>query len=113
MDESFAWAEKTYPAVSPGAWCGDCGYTVKQSVIEIGRASFCLACHAFSEHSNVGRCDWCGETVTGPLGDRISPGCVRCAYHLGFDDGNEPAPEYLYDVKQRRENRALRERGYL
>lgn len=113
LEESFAWAEKTHPGASPRAWCGDCGYTVKESVIEVGRASFCLACHAFYEHSGIARCDWCGDTVTGPVGDRISPGCVRCEYHLSYDDEGEVAPEYLYDRAQRRANRTLRERGFI
>ena len=112
VDESVGWAGKTHPTASPRAWCGDCGYTVKESVVEIGRTSLCLACNAFSEQSGIARCDWCGDTVTGPVGDRISPGCVRCHYHIAYTEQGEVAPEYLYDLAQRRANRTLRERGF-
>jgi hypothetical protein len=113
VDESFEWAEKTHPAASACAWCGDCGYTVRQSLIEVGQSSLCLACHAFHETSGIERCEWCGDTVTGPVGDRISPGCVRCHYHIAFTEQGEEAPEYVYDRARRRANRALREGGFV
>lgn len=28
------------------------------------------------------RCEWCGERVTGEVGDYYTPGCSMCAYHI-------------------------------
>lgn len=108
LEESFKWAETTYPAAFPNAWCGDCGYTVRESVIAIDTASLCLACHAFYEHSDVGCCGYCGSRVTGLVGDRFSPGCVRCEHSFSYEESNEKAPDYMYDLAERRKYRANR-----
>src|SRR5262249_17742589 len=107
-DESFKWAEMSHPTAPPRAWCGDCGYTTKKSVVELGSSSLCLACHSFDEHSAIDYCSWCDEPVTGSVGDRVSPGCVRCAHFIAYEEQNEPAPEYMYDLDRRRANRNRR-----
>jgi hypothetical protein len=108
LEETSKWAQSTYPTISPRAWCGDCGYTVKQSVIEIGTSSLCLACHAFYEPSDVAWCPWCGDTVTGGVSDGSSPACTRCAYSIEYAEVNVPAPVYMCDVADRRAGREMR-----
>lgn len=106
-EESFSWAEKSLTQ-SPAAWCGVCGFMTKPSVVEIDSKSLCLACFTFEEHSGVCRCEWCGDSVTGEIGDRINPGCIRCGYHIEKEADTEPTLEkgYLNEVstwQQRRE----------
>lgn len=113
VEESFAWATKTYPAATPCAWCDDCGYTVTESVIPIEVASLCLACHSFREYSDISCCEWCGDIVTGAVGSRIAPGCVRCAYHLTYESPETTPPDFLHTRQNRKAHRALRQGGFI
>ena len=106
-DGAFGWAEKAFNQ-KPTAWCGVCGFMPKPTVIEVESKSLCLACFTFEENSGVCRCEWCGDSVTGGIGDRINPGCIRCGFHIEKDAGAEPILEhgYLNEVstwQQRRE----------
>ena len=108
VEESFRWACEVFPGAEPIAWCGECGYTTKQSVIRVGSASLCLACYWLEERAGIGNCQWCGDTVTGELGTCHSPGCARCHYHLAFGETGDSAPEYLYSPSERRSRRWAR-----
>ncbi len=89
-EEAFTWAEKAFTQ-SPAAWCGVCGFMTKPSVIEVDSKSLCLGCFTFEEHSGVCRCEWCGDSVTGEIGDRFNPGCIRCGFHIETEADVEPA----------------------
>lgn len=99
VEELFKSSEKTGLLDAIKSWCGVCGYTAKQSVIEIDGSSACLACLTIDEHSTILRCDWCGDYVTGPVGDSINPGCLRCGIHIA-GEACEPSTTktYLNDV---------------
>jgi hypothetical protein len=95
LAETFAWSERKRDRGKPAAWCGACGYTVKESVTFGEAGSLCLACYDHCELTFPLHCEWCGSEVTGGVGDYWNPGCVRCQFHLEYDDSNETAPEYL------------------
>ena len=112
-DEAFNWAEKGFTQ-TPAAWCGVCGFMPKPSVIEVDSKSLCLACFTYEEHSGVCRCGWCGDSVTGEIGDRINPGCIRCGFHIETEADNEPTLEnwYLNEVSTWQQHREwMNERG--
>jgi hypothetical protein len=61
-------------------YCDLCTYTKFATVVLIGETYVCLYC--LWPHSAIGYCAWCGESVTGEVGDPFQPGCVMCAYHI-------------------------------
>lgn len=66
------------------AYCSFCENPEARSVIPIGDALVCLAC--WEEHSRIGQCGWCGESVAGDLDDSYVTGCMMCDGKMGWDD---------------------------
>lgn len=97
VTESFRRATEVLSDLSLVAWCGECGYTVEQSVTRVGESSLCLACYSFDERADINLCPWCGDKVTGRVGTNLEPGCIRCQYYLEHGDDEAAAPEYLND----------------
>ncbi|RYD73088.1 MAG: hypothetical protein EOP84_22095, partial [Verrucomicrobiaceae bacterium] len=96
-EESFHFYERAWPDVKPIAWCGMCSFSPEMSVVEVGENCFCLSCHAVLDRWALGCCENCGNSVTGPVGDRMTPGCVRCLHYLCYDDPGVEAPEFSTD----------------
>lgn len=81
--------------LEPIAWCGMCGYSPRKSVVSIEEGCLCLACHTLLDPWHLRYCQWCSENVTGPVGDQMNPGCVRCAHYICFESCEEEAPEFM------------------
>jgi hypothetical protein len=62
------------------AYCSDCVYTQRPTVLPVEDKWFCMYC--LTVHDTVNKCEWCGEWVTGETGTYYSPGCVMCAVHI-------------------------------
>jgi hypothetical protein len=82
------------------AWCGMCGYSPSKSVARIDEGCFCLACHSLLDQWHLNHCQWCGEHVTGSVGDQLNPGCVRCEHYFMYEESNEEAPEFMRDLTE-------------
>ena len=65
------------------AYCNQCEYE-DPTVIPWDDQWLCLYC--LTVHEGVGSCGWCGELVTGDLGESYLTGCVRCEGRLGSLD---------------------------
>ena len=98
--ESFSFYQHALPGFELIGWCGICGYTPRQSLIQQDNQVFCLACHHLLDSLHFSRCEWCNSDVTGPVGNALNPGCVRCHHYIVYEEGQEAAPEYLHDPEE-------------
>jgi hypothetical protein len=69
-------------SVDKWAYCDNCKVDAIPTIAKIGSMWFCFSCFTKYENRDVGRCGWCGETVTGETGNYYNPGCFMCAVHL-------------------------------
>ena len=64
------------------AYCCECSYTEEPTVVPLGDQWVCLNCLTEYPWTSIRDCEWCGERVTGEVGDYFSPGCVMCGVHI-------------------------------
>ncbi|HXF41913.1 MAG TPA: hypothetical protein VN687_19510 [Blastocatellia bacterium] len=65
------------------AYCSECEFTDRPSVINVNGDWVCFSCLEWKVL--VEPCGWCGDYVTGVVGDYYSPGCFRCTFHIAQD----------------------------
>lgn len=58
------------------AYCNNCEYTVKASVIPTGDGWLCLSC--LTTQDRVGYCGYCSEFVAGDVENSYMSGCLMC-----------------------------------
>lgn len=69
-------APKDFMVQPDHAFCSECEYIEKSTVVPFGENYLCLAC--LSIHNSVNNCQWCNELVTGDLSDSYLLGCFMC-----------------------------------
>ena len=57
------------------AYCHKCEVDALPTIVKIPDGWFCFACFSKYEDRDIGRCGYCGKTVSGEKGDNYTPGC--------------------------------------
>ena len=63
------------------AYCNFCEYLDEPTVVEFGDIWLCMGC--LEIHEQVGSCGYCGEFVSGNIGDSFLSGCLMCEGQMG------------------------------